>query len=222
MRAPVLVTLLMAVSGLSSAEDFPIPAATQLEVVADELIQNGVPMSIQRFQTDMTPEAVREFYRAHWSAPVAPAAPGHVETAVGDWHVISRLTEHEHLLVRMRPAHNGGTTGFLARINRDSDTQVHPLTELLPASLTDELLSITESRADEGAAVTAIYRIRGPAGDALALVQRHLVEQGLQVRQAFEHEAVKVQFLTGPRVHAELAVQRDGGGDVLVINLVER
>ena len=86
MRCIVLVWLIAFGSQAQESVQFPIPKFFKLQVVADDLVFNGVDMSITGFDTNKSPEDIYQFYQDAWQGEIK-------ESAFGDWIIYSHLKE---------------------------------------------------------------------------------------------------------------------------------
>jgi len=113
----VLLTLLL-VSNASVASFFnkwpevPAPPQSKVAWVAENIIQNGVPMKIQNFSSKLDTKSIADFYVSTWSKKSGPKP---VINKSGEWTIIGRIDGGYLLTVQTKKTKNGlGSEGFLA------------------------------------------------------------------------------------------------------------
>lgn len=62
--------------------DIPAPPRAQVEWVSDDMRVNGIPMRVQRFDSEASKEEIVAYYVAHWKTPQMPVQPGRTVAAV--------------------------------------------------------------------------------------------------------------------------------------------
>jgi hypothetical protein len=67
---------------------FPTPEF-KLTWIMQDILYNGMPMQVRRFDSTEAPPAILAYYRREWK-PVAQK-PGAIEYEVGEWKVIAIL-----------------------------------------------------------------------------------------------------------------------------------
>jgi hypothetical protein len=124
--ATARVSLLLASSAAFAAPqapwpEMPEPPRAKLEWVAQDVRVNGFPSQIMRFESELAPLEVAEFYRARWSHSAVGQAR---EVVQGPWKVISTLQGGFQLVVQIKPrqaAAGGGpaqgSEGLLSILN---------------------------------------------------------------------------------------------------------
>lgn len=114
-----LAAALCALAGAGLAADeprldcppFPVPEF-KLTWVAPDMVYNGLPMQVRKFDSKENMEAILAYYRREWKP--MDKRPGAIEYEVGDWKVIAMLRERCFYTVQVqRAATGGGATGLL-------------------------------------------------------------------------------------------------------------
>lgn len=110
-----------------------------MEWVSDDMRLNGVPMRIQRFESQASKEEVVAYYTAYWKTGKLPAQPGKTSAAVtvkGPDTLVARVTGPFYSLVKVRSAGSGSegtiSTSLLLGTEPSLDTAGVPA----PASAT--------------------------------------------------------------------------------------
>ncbi|MCH1926563.1 hypothetical protein L9G74_17230 [Shewanella sp. C32] len=108
---------------------FPIPKYFKLQVVADDLVFNGVDMSITGFDTNKSPKDIYQFYQNAWRGEIR-------ESAFGDWIIYSHLKDGLLYTVQFQQLNKLRISGTLAISNLPSveKTQLKNLGKGFPMS----------------------------------------------------------------------------------------
>ena len=92
-------------AGVAACAPMPVPPSGALQSVAQDMVVNGLPMSIRIMNTVQTPAQVLAFYRAAW--PNRPGQVGNVEDHVDPWDVISTRRDDCFYSVQVQPGRRG-------------------------------------------------------------------------------------------------------------------
>lgn len=113
MRSIVLALLIAFGTQAQESVQFPIPNFFKLQVVADDLVFNGVDMSITGFDTNKSPEEIYQFYQDAWRGEIR-------ESAFGDWIIYSHLKDGLLYTVQFQQLDKLRISGTLAISNLPS------------------------------------------------------------------------------------------------------
>lgn len=92
--------------------DVDFPEQSQVTIVADDMVFNGVAMKTWSFTSWQPPAKVLSFYRALWKDGQA-GKPGYIEYEVGEWDVISHLQGDFQITVQLNKEENNTTMGLV-------------------------------------------------------------------------------------------------------------
>jgi hypothetical protein len=98
-------------AGFSRWPEVSPPPLGMLQWVADDIVQNGVPMKIRSLSSAASVDEVMAHYRAEWSA-VGDHAP--IENAVGQWRVLGQQRGDYYITLQIMDANASGSEGFVA------------------------------------------------------------------------------------------------------------
>lgn len=107
----VMSLLLAGMAEAKSQPDFPVPPAATVTWVGEDIVWNGIPMSVRKFTTSKSQLQIREFYKQQWKQPVAKGLPGYIEDVLPDAWLISRMENGYLMTVQIKTS--GGTWGYL-------------------------------------------------------------------------------------------------------------
>lgn len=96
--------------------ELPAPPKAKVEWVSDDMRLNGVPMRIQRFQSQASKDEVVAYYTSYWQTGQVPPQPGKTSAAVtpkGPDTLVARITGPFYSLVKVRSA-GGGSEGTIS------------------------------------------------------------------------------------------------------------
>lgn len=88
---------------------FPNPPASTVQVVVDEMIFNGSPMSVRVFNSKRTVDEIVSFYQRRWKRRNRPDP---VVNEMGPWTVVGVREGGHYLTVQVKPD-GQGSMGFL-------------------------------------------------------------------------------------------------------------
>jgi len=136
--------------------DVPDPPRSKSEWVAHDSVVNGLPSRIERFESDLNPSEVLNFYRTRWAN--AKAGPPR-ETTAGGWQGLSTLVEDFQIAVQVKPRKPSGSEGlistahfggvrkdpFPSQLPRFSDTKISQITESTDGPQRSQLVTMVSS-----------------------------------------------------------------------------
>jgi len=100
----------------SDIHNIDLPTGATTSWVATDMNHNGHGIAIKTLYTDKPADEVINFYRTAWKSESNDQAdvPGFVENQIGDWQVISRLSDTHNLVVQVRQSRDGSAEGFIS------------------------------------------------------------------------------------------------------------
>jgi len=101
--------------------EVPDPPRSHAEWVARDARVNGLPMRIEHFDSEVSPEEVIAFYQASWSK--LPAGAPH-RKHVGEWDTLSTQHGVFQIVVQVRARDPQGSQGLVSISNR-GETERH-------------------------------------------------------------------------------------------------
>jgi len=132
-------------------EQIPVPSDAEVRVVARDLVQHGLPVDIASLTTSQSLDATLDFYREIW--PERSDGPGHLESRVDDWTIISHLNGDQNVVVQLRDDSNG-TTGLISIMSLQVVATPSAASQLLPPG--GEQLSTTTTKDIGTSATTSV------------------------------------------------------------------
>lgn len=100
-------------AGSVSAASWPQvsePPRSNVQWVADNVIQNGIPMQVKTFRSTASLDAVMNHYRQDWTGNGGSA----IENRLGEWYVIGRREGEYYVTVQVRAMGKSESEGFIA------------------------------------------------------------------------------------------------------------
>ena len=97
-------------------QNVDLPSGSTTSWVATDMNHNGHGMAIKTLSTNQAVEEVMNFYRTAWDTQSDSLSdtPSFVENEVGDWQVISRISESHNLVVQVKAGRDGAAEGFIS------------------------------------------------------------------------------------------------------------
>lgn len=227
MRGIVALLALMAGAAFAAKDplracpDFPAPKKAKLQVVAQQMDYNGLPMGILRFESAAAPEEVLAFYRKEWAG--TKAIPGPVEYAMGPWQVIASLRERCFYTVQIKPFGKNGTEALLGLTTEPSGKTVKEELPMLPGSTL--LSDIAHNDAGKTARTVALKNSFSPAANA-DFYRRSLGDLGWTVTNHYRMQKPNVNgdvmVLRNGARELSITMSRDGRESNVMLNYVDQ
>ncbi len=201
---------------------FPEPKA-RVEWVAPYMVYNGVPMSIKRFDSEQTPEAILAFYRQAWRANVPNQMPQ--EYMSEPWQTIAVMRGKCFFTVQVQPAGKSGSTGLLSATQMNQPTRVISPDHQLPMMTGSTIINDIEHQ-DDGKVARTLLLSNGFSAETNAdFYRQNLADQGWKLINGFQIKTKKGPGITlvMKRGLAEVSVviTREGGTSIVLANLVD-
>lgn len=192
----------------------PLPPFAESRLVASDIVQNGRLVSIATLELAGTVEETLAFYREAW--PSDADGPGHLESVVGEWTVVSRVADDVNLVVQLTDD-GSGPNGLLSAMSLGAVSEV---SSVPPMPSGGELLSTTSS-ADSGTrADTAIVSSTARAGEVAGFYRDSMRRSGWKLVSDRREGGPVTLLFDGHDARLEIVVADIDGGSVAVINEV--
>lgn len=227
MRAIAALLLLMAGTAFAAKDllracpDFPAPKKAKLQVVAQQLDYNGLPMGILRLESEAPPDEVLAFYRKEWAA--TKAIPGPVEYPMGPWRVIASLRDKCFFTVQLKPFGRNGTEAILGLTTPPAGKTVKEELPMLPGSTL--INDIAHNDAGKTARTVALKNGFSPAANA-DFYRRNLGDLGWTVTNHYRMEKPNVNgdvmVLKNGLRELSITMTRDGRESNVLLNYVDQ
>ena len=202
--------LLLALAGTVQARSpkFPAPPRTQVGLLGEEMVFNGIPMDMRQFRSSLSVEEIEQFYGGFWPQGTEDK-PGYVITdAMTPWKIITRV-EDGYLMTVQVTADGAGSRGFLAMSRMpDPDRQEPELGEGFPVMQGSKPLNDVQTKDP------------GKDGRTMAFVNDRTADANANYyRTWFQARGWTVDMDKAPGANARVLSFRDGDRSVnIVIN----
>jgi hypothetical protein len=199
----------------------------KLTWVAPDVVHNGTPMQIRRFDSTDSVPTILARYRREWKAS-AQSPQDAIEYAVGGYQVIAKMRDLCFYTVQARSNGSGGSTGLLAVSQIQDINQPRVLGKDFPM-MSGSLVAADMTHRDPGKEARTImlmnqfstnanadfYR-RVIGGDGWNIISDHLVQ--------FKGGNGNGYALTFKRGFNEtsMVISRTEGGSSVLVNLVDK
>ena len=110
-----LLSGLMLSFSATAKPKFPTPPNSNITVISDKMVVNGIPMNIKLFASKESAGEILDYYRRVWPEGTKKQ-PGYTETgALAPWRILTRVEDGYLMTVQVKPAENNkGSSGYLA------------------------------------------------------------------------------------------------------------
>ena len=206
----------------------PFPSTDlKLTLVAPDIVLNGTPMQIQRFDSDLKPQAILASYRREWKAS-AKNPQDAIEYPLQSWKVIAKMREPCFYTVQVRSNGSGGSTGLLAVSQIQEASQIRVLAKEFPMMSGSKVASDITHR-DPGKAARTITLMNQFSPDANAdFYRRTIGGDGWQIigdhQVPFKGGNGHGYAMTFRRGYSEtsMVISRTQGGSSVLVNQVDK
>ena len=126
------IPVVHAADTLGACPEFPAPKKARLQLVAERMEVNDVPMAIRRLESDEEPKSILAFYRELWAAKDRGHAP--VEYPLGPWQVIASQRGDCFYTVQVKSFGRNGSEALLGVTAAPGRVTVKEAVPMLPGS----------------------------------------------------------------------------------------
>ena len=199
----------------------------KLTWVAPDLVHNGTPLQIRRFDSTDSAQALLARYRREWKAS-AQSPRDAIEYSVGGYQVIAKLRDMCFFTVQVRSNGAGGSTGMLAVSQIQDSNQPRVLGKDFPM-MSGSLVAADMTHRDPGKEARTImlmnqfstnanadfYR-RVIGGDGWNIISDHLIQF-----KGGNGNGYAITFKRGFN-ETSMVISRTEGGSSVLVNLVDK
>lgn len=182
---------------LSTCPEFPVPQKAKMQIVAERMEINGLPMAIRHLESTDGPNAILAFYREKWAAK--ERSPAAVEYPLGSWRVIASRRGDCFYTVQVKPFGNNGTEGLIGMTAAPAKASVKEAVPMLPGSTVVNDLGHND---DGKTARTVLLKNRFSTATNADYYLRNLTDQGWHVTNHYRMEK--------PENNGDVIVLRNG------------
>ncbi|MEE9334684.1 MAG: hypothetical protein V3U65_11410 [Granulosicoccaceae bacterium] len=156
--------------------DLPNGATTSW--VATDMNHNGHGMAVKTLSTNQSVEEVMNFYRTAWGTQGDSLSdiPSFVEKKVGEWRIISRISESHNLVVQIKTGRDGDTEGFISSMALVAKPQLR--SDSIPTPPNTSQVSHTRTGDKGKTGHTTILVTPSSVGAAVGFYKDHLSRDG--------------------------------------------
>ena len=205
---------------------FALPDMT-LTWVAQDVVHNGMPMQIRRFESADNVQTILARYRAEWKA-TAQSPQDAIEYAVGGDLVIAKLRDLCFYTVQVRRHGRSGSTGTLAVSQIQTGPQVHELGNNFPM-MSGSLVAADITHRDPGKKARTLMFMNQFSTNANADFYRrvigddgwHIISDHLVPFKGGSGNGYALTFKRGFH-ETSMVISRTEGGSSVLVNLVDK
>lgn len=202
--------------------NFPEPSA-KVQWVAPYMLFNGLPMSIKRFDSEQSPEAILNFYRKVWVASSSGTAA--VENDVEPWQTIGVVRGRCFFTVQVKPA-GKGSTGMLSATQATDKPRVISAEKVLPMMSGSSIINDIDHVDDGKTARTVILSNTFSAQSNADFYQQSLKNLGWQTVTIQQVKTAKGPGITlvmkRKLAETSFVITTEGKNTIVLANLVDQ
>jgi hypothetical protein len=112
-----------------------------------EVIQNGLPIQMKKFSTDLSVTELLAFYKQSWSdtSIVQENVPAYMEKHIGEWYILSKLENTVSVVIQTKRGKEGKTEGYISVTDTSRAGKPNRWSEDFPRLPGTQIFSNTES-----------------------------------------------------------------------------
>ncbi len=205
---------------LAGSEEVPLASGMQTKWVGQDIVHNGLKMSIQKFNYSGQPEELIGFYKSVWHAGVQPGLPGFITGSAGGWMVLSRLEQNQLKVIQFKDTGNG-IEGFVS-VSDIGKVSVREGFDL-PRMSGSRLISETESNDSGAKATTFILQNDFSMQSNEEFYRTRLADKGWSLVHSDHVSNNAIMLMNGARGSLEITISySDRGKSTVFANHVQR
>lgn len=216
-----IMSLLAGVAAAKSKPDFPVPPAATVTWVGDDIVWNGIPMSVRKFTSSKSQLEIREFYKEQWKSPVAKGLPGFIEDVIPGAWLISRMEDGYLMTVQIKTS--GSTWGYLGITELDDISEAHEPGKGFPRMSGSEVMNEVKHNDPYRDARTVLLVNNYSVPSNVEYYRSHYEGHGWSVAmdQGDDSGSTHTLMLTNRGSEVSLTVVKTNQGSQIVANIVE-
>ncbi len=216
----VLLYCTAAASHSHAAVEIPTPSWVTVIPIADKMIINGMPSTVQYFEAERKLGDLLDYYRQQWESGNGDKV-GYREVDVDPWHVISKIDGRYLLTVQARHRNSYSTEGYLAigdlKAFQQKKDRSRGIPKMQGSTVINDLTSYDPGHKGRTLLVVNTYSVASNS----EFYRKHYLSRGWG--QVMDQGSDNAQVLAFRRFgkEAHLVISRPGGKTRVVMNLVE-
>lgn len=204
-----------------SRPDFPVPPAATVTWVGEDIVWNGIPMSVRKFTTSKSQLKVRDFYKQEWKSPVAKGLPGFIEDVIPGAWLISRIENGYLMTVQIKTS--GSTWGYLGITDLDNISESSQSGKGFPRMSGSQVMNEVKHKDPYRDARTVLLTNNYSVSSNVQYYRNHYEGQGWNIimDQGDDTGSTHTMMLKKQGSEVSLTVVKTGLGSQVVANIVE-
>ncbi|MGD9168671.1 MAG: hypothetical protein PVI97_01245 [Candidatus Thiodiazotropha sp.] len=203
--------------------DIADPPAASVTYVGD-VIQNGLPMQMKQFKTELSVTELLAFYKQRWSdiSTKQDNVPHYLEKEAGEWFVLSKIESGKSVVVQVKKTGNRMTEGFISVTDITDIREPNHWSNDFPRLQGTQLMSNTES-VDKGRnAYTLVLYNKLSVSENRDFYRDNMYSDGWQYARGGEKSSTTMLYFKKDKWHCDITVtEADDGKTIIFANLVE-
>lgn len=194
-------------------------------VFVGDVIQNGLPIQMKQFHSELHPVEVLSYYKHQWSdnRKTRKNVPDVIEKKMAEWTVLSKQEGSYSVVIQVKEGVNGGAEGFISVLKLGAPQKTNSMIKEFPRLGGTTLISSTESR-DGGKHATTLMLINDYSVDSNDAFYRSKMEsEGWSLVRGMIRKGVATLLFNKQGKQCEMAISSDRKGDaIILVNVVKR
>ena len=199
----------------------------KLTWVAPDVVHNGTPMQIRRFDSKDSAQSILARYRKEWKAS-AQSPQDAIEYSIGGYRVIAKMRDLCFYTVQVRSHGNGGSQGLLAVSQIQDNNQPRVLGKDFPM-MSGSLVAADMTHRDPGKEARTIMLMNQFSTNANADFYRrviggdgwNIISDHLGQFKGGSGNGYAITFKRGFN-ETSMVISRTEGGSSVLVNLVDK
>lgn len=193
-------------------------------VFVGNMVQNGTPVQIMQFSSNLSVLEVLSFYKKEWSdnRKVKNNTPKMIEKKVAEWTNLSKLEGAYSVVVQVKVKQYGGSEGFISVLDLRRPAKISKKSKQFPRIGGTKMVSTTESKDGGRSAVTMVLFNTYSVDSNDAFYRAKMTSEGWQLVRGFVKEGVVALLFNKQGQQCEMTISSSDQGDsVIMVNIVE-
>jgi hypothetical protein len=193
-------------------------------IYVGDVVQNGLPMQMKQFSTDLSVTELLAFYKQRWSdvSKQQDNVPDYLEKQAGEWYVLSKMESSKSVVVQAKRSSQGITEGFISVTDMSRVRQPNQWSSEFPRMHDTQLVSNTESFDKGRLAYTLVLYNEHSVSENRDYYRNSMDSDGWQYTRGGKQSNTAMLYFKKDKWHCDIAVtEADDGKTIIFANLVE-
>lgn len=198
-------------------QSIPLPPSARIELISNNIQQNGGLLKISKFYADDSLQDVLSFYKSLWYRE--GEIPGYLENRFESWSLISQLDDEHSVVFQLQSNNENKTEGYLSIATLNQNRRL--VESEFPLQDGAETFSRSTSNSDGKNVETHIMLSPQAVSDTVTFYKVKMFNLGWSLVRASSLNGTEVLVFNDGIEHCELAISRlNNASTVIYLNRI--